>query len=163
MQEEVENKTVTLAITSTKFTGRTLKNAITKLLASMNRQHRQHKQAKAEVIPHGKQTVKELVKQNQGVSSMEVADKDMKEFERIARKYGVDYAVKKGKGKNQQYLVFFKARDSDALIAAFKEFTQKKEHKKDHPSIIKRLFQARVPGMEKDRDLVKNKKKEISR
>ena len=49
----------------------------------------------APVIPHGKQTVKQLVGQNQGISNIEITDPSIKEFEKIARKYGVDYAVKK--------------------------------------------------------------------
>lgn len=43
----------------------------------------------------GKQTVKQLIGQNQGVSNLEITDPSIREFEKIARKYGVDYAVKK--------------------------------------------------------------------
>ena len=50
----------------------------------------------APVTPHGKQTVKQLIGQNQGISNIEITDPSIKEFEKIARKYGVDYAVKKG-------------------------------------------------------------------
>ena len=49
----------------------------------------------APVVPHGKQTVKQLVGQNQGISNIEITDPSIKEFEKIARKYGVDYAVKR--------------------------------------------------------------------
>ncbi len=34
---------------------------------------------------------------NQGVSNVELSGEDIKAFERVARKYGVDYAVKKVK------------------------------------------------------------------
>ena len=123
----------------------------------------QHQQeVKAEVIPHGKQTVKELIGQNQGVSSIDVADKDIKEFERITRKYGVDYAVHRAKGEKSRYVVFFKDRDADALNAAFEEFTQAKELKKEKPSIIQRLNRAKTQDR-KAPDLVKNKKKELAR
>ena len=43
------------------------------------------------VIPHGKQTVKQLIGQNQGVSNIELTDPSIRDFDRIARKYGVDY------------------------------------------------------------------------
>ena len=89
MQEDIENRTVTLAINSSKLTGRVLKSAFSKVLAHM--QNKPHK----DVTPHGKQTVKQLVSQNQGVSNVELVNPAIKDFERIARKYGVDYAIKK--------------------------------------------------------------------
>ena len=163
MQEDIEHRSATLIINSSKFTGRTLKSAIAKLLQYRKSKKVQHQQeVKAEVIPHGKQTVKELVGQNQGVSSIDVADKDIKEFERITRKYGVDYAVHRAKGEKSRYVVFFKARDADALNAAFEEFTQAKELKKEKPSIIQRLNKAQTQDR-KAPDLVKNKKKELAR
>ena len=170
MQEEIENKSITLIINCTKFTGRVLKSAISKYLAHRNAKHREKKmdrkaakQAKSSVIPHGKQTVKQLIGQNQGVSKMDVSDKDIKEFERIARKYGVDYAVKKSKSQPNQYLLFFKGRDNDALIAAMEEYTQEKEYKKDHPSILKRLAKNMAQSLQNIPDKVRNKRQEIDR
>lgn len=163
MQEDIEHRSATLIINSSKFTGRMLKSAISKLLQYRKSKKFQHQQdVKTEVIPHGKQTVKELIGQNQGVSSIDVADKDIKEFERITRKYGVDYAVHRAKGEKPRYVVFFKARDADALNAAFEEFTQAKELKKEKPSIIHRLNKAKTQDR-KASDLVKNKKKELAR
>lgn len=90
--------------------------------------------------PCGKQTVKELVGQNQGVTNIEITDKNIKDFERFARKYGVDYALKKDRsGDKPKYLVFFKARDADALTAAFKEYTAKTDRRKERPSILEQL------------------------
>ncbi len=59
-------------------------------------------------LKKGKQKVKHLIRQNQGVSSMELEQSGMKQFDRIARKYGVDYAVRKEKGgeKAKIYSVF---------------------------------------------------------
>ena len=175
MQEEIENKSITLIVNCTKFSGRVLKSAISKYLAHRSAKHREKKmdrkaarreqQARKStgVVHKGKQTVKQLIAQNQGVSTMDVSDKDIKAFERVARKYGVDYAVKKSKGQPNQYLVFFKARDNDALIAAFNEFTQKREYKKEHPSILKRLTKSMVQSMQKIPDKVRNKRQEIDR
>ena len=90
--------------------------------------------------PCGKQTVKERVGQNQGVTNIEITDKNIKDFERFARKYGVDYALKKDRsGDKPKYLVFFKARDADALTAAFKEYTAKTDRRKERPSILEQL------------------------
>ena len=94
---------------------------------------------------------------------MDVSDKDIKEFERIARKYGVDYAVKKSKSQPNQYLLFFKGRDNDALIAAMEEYTQEKEYKKEHPSIIKRLAKGMAQSLQNIPDKVRNKRQEIDR
>lgn len=156
MQEEVENRTVALVISTSKLTGKVLKTAISKYLA-----HR--KTAKAEKIntkPIGKQTVKELVGQNVGVSNIEVSDKNIKSFDKVARKYGVDYAIKKDKtGEIPKYLVFFKARDADALTAAFAEFSGKLEKNKEKPSVIQKLHAFKLPQLNKDVAKVRNKDK----
>ena len=92
------------------------------------------------VTPKGKQSVKQLIGQNQGVSTIEITDPSIKEFERIARKYGVDFAVKKDRSCDPpKYLIFFKARDADALTAAFTEYTQKKVRKAERPSVLEKL------------------------
>ncbi len=92
MQEEVENRTLTLVVSGTKFTGRLLKAAISKYMAHCKEKKLQKQRRRdAPVTPHGKQTVKQLIGQNQGISNIEITDPSIKEFEKIARKYGVDY------------------------------------------------------------------------
>ena len=92
MQEEVENRAVTLVISATKLTGRLLKAAILKYLASRKEKRLQKARAAPEK-PTGKQTVKQLIGQNQGVEQTALADRqEVKAFERYARQYGVDYA-----------------------------------------------------------------------
>ena len=73
MQEEVENRTVSLAIRSSKLTADVLKKAITKYLAY----RKEKSKAKAVTKPTGKQTVKELIGQNQGVSNIEITERNM--------------------------------------------------------------------------------------
>ena len=90
MQEEVENRTVALAVSTTRMSGRVLKAALIKLLTEMKKSR-----DSPPLVPHGKQTVKELIGQNAGVSNIEITDKNLKSFEQVARKYGVDYALKK--------------------------------------------------------------------
>jgi len=148
LQEEVENRSVTLAISATKLSARVLRSAIAKLLAEWQKS----RDAPAE-IPHGKQTVKELVGQNQGVSNIE---------ERVARKYGVDYAVKKDSSVSlPKWLVFFKARDADALTAAFTEFAAKTVKREQRPSVLQTL--AKFKEMLKDTIIAKTRKKELER
>ena len=139
MQEEVENRTVTLVISATKLTGRVLKAAVTKFLAHQKAKIAEKKRA-GPVKPTGKQTVKQLVGQNQGVANIEISNKNIKDFDRVARKYGVDYAVKKDKTLSPpKYMVFFKARDADALTAAFEEYTRNTARKRQKPSLIQHL------------------------
>ena len=133
MQEEIEQKSATLMINGTKFSLLTLKSAALKLLA-----HRQNPSAPG-VKHRGKQTVRQLVGQNQGVSNVELSGEDIKAFERVARKYGVDYAVKKVKGDAPRFLIFFKARDADALNAALSEYTSRKMHGKEHSKLREKL------------------------
>lgn len=95
-----------------------------------------------DVIPHGKQTVKQLIGQNQGVSNVELTDPSIRAFERIARKYGVDYAVKRDRANDPpRFLIFFKSRDADAITAAFTEYNQQKVKKASRPSVLQKLAQ----------------------
>jgi hypothetical protein len=94
--------------------------------------------APANYAGKGKQTVKQLVGQGQGVTNIEISDKNIKSFESIARKYGVDFAVKKDASEHPpKWLVFFKGRDTDALTAAFKEYSSKHMSKSaEKPSML---------------------------
>ena len=109
----------------------------------------------------GKQTVKQLVGQGAGVSNIEISDKNIKSFESIARKYGVDFAVKKDASENPpKHLVFFKARDTDAVMAAFKEFSAKQLKKTaSKPSIIATLGHMMEKVKDQVLDITKNKSK----
>ena len=156
MQEEVESRTVNLAISTTKLSMRTIIHA-----GMMYLRHRKLvKDLKKNEVPSGKQSVQELIGQKQGVSSIDIAKTDLRGFEGVARKYGVDYAIKKDKsGEIPKYLVFFKARDADALTAAFTEYSGKKAKNKDKPSVIKMLRALRAPEIAKDIAKVRNKDK----
>ena len=153
MQEEVDSKTVALVISSAKLTGRVFKAAISQFLA--------HCKNKKTVIPHGKQSVKQLIGQNQGVTSIESNDPDIKAFDRVARKYGVDYAVKKVRdddGKSK-YVILFKGRDNDAITSAFKEYTAKSMEKAKKPSIMKKLHEMSANVQNKVLELSKSKQR----
>ena len=166
MQEEVENRTLTLVISGTKFTGRLFKAAISKYMAH-RREKKLNKQRGRDspVTPKGKQTVKQLIGQNQGVSNIEINDPSIKDFERIARKYGVDYAVKKDRSASPpKYLIFFKARDADALTAAFTEYTGKKvkkAEKTERPSVLAKL--AQFKELLKNTVVDRSRRKELER
>jgi len=109
----------------------------------------------------GQQTVKQLIGQGQGISNIEISDKNIKSFESIARKYGVDFAVQRDNSEvPPKHLVYFKARDSDAIMAAFKEYSSKQLSKKvEKPSIIENLRNLMEKVKNQILDQTKNKDK----
>lgn len=136
MQEEVENRAVNLAISTTKLGFRTIVNGIRKYLEHRGRV----RAAKKSRGYQGKQTVKQLIGQNQGVSNIDIAKTELKGFEKIARKYGVDFAVVKEKGAEApRYHIFFKARDVDAITAMYKELCARTLNKSKRPSVLDKL------------------------
>ncbi len=157
MQEEVNNKTVALGVSTTKMTARMLLKVIRMYL-----QHLKNKQAHPN-IPQGKQSVKQLAKQNQGMTNIEITDKNIKSFEKYARKYGIDFALKKDSTvKPPKYMVFFKARDQDAITAAFKEFSVSMMKKAEKPSVLENLKKMKQAVKDNVIEKVKNKHKEQS-
>ncbi len=139
MQEEIENKTVNLAVSTTKLSARTIIRGF-QLWKAHHDKVKAKKAAVKDLPTHGKQSIKELIGQNQGVSNIDISKTDLRGFEQVARKYGVDYAITKDKGAvPPKYMVFFKAKDADALTAAFTEFSNQKLKKLEKPSVLKQL------------------------
>ena len=91
------------------------------------------KEHRARQIPHGKQTVKQLMRHGVSTNSLELSG-DTKSFDRVARKWNVDYAFyKTGPDK---YLLFFKSGQADAITACFSEYSRR---------VMKRSKSRRVP------------------
>ena len=141
MQEEVEQKTFNIVVSTTKLTARTILNAGKAAI--------QQQQAK---MAGGKQSVRMLLRQNRGVSSVEIDKTNIRGFERYAKKYGIDYAIRKDNSEMPpRYLVFFKAPDVEAFNAAFKEYSASLLSKTKGPSVLEKLHElvqaaAELPG-----------------
>lgn len=148
MQEEVTHKTIAFSVRTAKLTCDVLKAILRNYINSQRKKVRNP-------YTQGKQSVKKLIGQNAGVSNIEINDGNIKAFESVARKYGVDYAVKKDRSSTPpRYLVFFKGRDTDVLNQAFREFVGKEMKQKDTPSIMARLNHFKEllgKGMNKER------------
>lgn len=116
MHEQVNEKAVALYIKGGKITGRLLAKAMQAFL----------KQARASPKPkHGKQSVKSLTKQGASLSNIEIGGDNIGTFQKTARKYNVDFALKRDDSESPpKWLVFFKAKDADALTAAFNEYSK---------------------------------------
>lgn len=121
-----------------KETARLTEAALKKVLDEFLKSHKNPQ------IKHGKQTMRQLARQNTGISNIEITKDNIKGFESTAKKYGLDYSLKKIPGEQPQYLVFFKGRDIDVMTSAFREFSAKKLNKDKKPSIRKSLEAAKV-------------------
>ena len=106
--------------------------------------------------------MKKLVGEDVGGSSIEVTDGNIKSFERVARKYNVDFAVKKDKTTAPpKYVVFFKGRDADAVAQAFKEFVKVNEKKRGRISVREKLAEFRqILGKDKNRERAREHQKD---
>ena len=160
MQDEVNTKVVALAIRTgtqtSKVTAQVLKAAMQKFLAEAEKA----KTTQASKTYHGKQTIDQLMRQNTGLTNIEVTDQNIKSFERVAKKYNIDFALKKDKGADPpRYLVFFKAKDVDVMTAAFKEYAGIELKKKEKESVRKKLDKAVQKTKSKQRQRVKTRKK----
>ncbi|MGL4791094.1 MAG: PcfB family protein [Anaerotignaceae bacterium] len=128
MQEDIDRRSVAFAVSSSKLTARLLLKLMKMYIAQ------------GKELPHGKQTVKQLAKHGQGMTNIEITDKNIKSFEKYAKKYGVDFAIKKDTTETiPKYLVFFKAKDNDAILSAFKEFTADRMSKTEKPSLLQTI------------------------
>ena len=167
MQDEVNEKTVSLCIRCGKVTANLLKAAMKKALAKMEQEkqklqgQKQPKQDKEDKTYKGKQSMDKLMKQNVQLSNIEITDGNLTSFERVAKKYSIDFSLKKDVNADPpRYYVFFKARDADVMTAAFKEYTGQSLNKDKKPSVRKKLQQAISKSLKKHRELEKTKGKE---
>ena len=89
--------------------------------------------------------------------AIEVTDNNIKSFERVAKKYNVQFAVKKDKTeKPPKHIVLFKGKDADVITQAFKEFVKVNEKKHNRISVKEKLEEFRE-------QLGKNKNRERAR
>jgi hypothetical protein len=64
----------------------------------------------------------------------------IRDFEKLAKKYGVDFAVRKDKSVDPpRFLVFVRSKDADALDAICKEHQARALTKNEKPSVLAQL------------------------
>jgi len=155
VNDQISEKNVCLVIKGGKLTGKTLTMAMKHYLKAIK---------KTGAPPKGKQSVKQLVQQGQGLESIDITTDNIKSFESSARKYGIDFSVKRDNTeKPPKYLVFFKSKDAPALTEAFKDFTAKEAKRtaaRAKPSVLETLrnFAEKVASQVVDK--MKNKSHE---
>lgn len=135
MQDYVNDKTICISIKGGRISAEILRKALVKVVHMLEKEHAKSVAGKKEKIPQGKQTLKDLTKQKDKLANIQVTNKNIGSFDRVARKYDIDYALKKDRSVRPPiYYVFFKAKDVDVMTAAFKEYTNRTAKKKARPS-----------------------------
>lgn len=149
MQEDIEQRTVSISVQASKLTGRVLKAAITAALQKMEQERNTPKV--------GRNSMKRLTARDPGANTIEVTGR-IRSFERYARKHQVRYHIEKDVGTDPpKWTVYFKANQADALTAAFKEYTQKDLTREQRPSLLSQLHKFKELAQALGRDRVKNK------
>jgi len=120
---------------------------------------------KSATTHRGKQTIKQLAKDGAKLESIDTKDGNTRAFKRIARKYGLKYAVRKDVSEiPPKYLVFFKSRDIDSMTAAFNEFCAEQLAKtKQKPSIRETFQKMKEKAKAQVREQVRHKEWEPER
>ena len=160
MPESVTEKTIAFIIRGEQMTANLLRRAIQQYQQN-NRVSKADKARGPMQEYKGKQSLKKLKESANGnISDIEITDKNIKAFDRYARKYKVDYALKKDKSVDPpRWLVFFKGKDADSLQAAFREFTARKLKKQERPSVREQLrkFKEQVKTFTRNKVLKKDR------
>lgn len=160
MQEEVENRTLTLGINATKFSGRVLKAALCKYLAYRKEKKLQASRDSPDVKSFGKVSMEELQQEHGDMRQLDVQDKSLRDFDRIAREHGVRYTV--FETEKGHFQIFFKAPNEANMNAAFEKYAATKLKKAERRESV-------LGKLEKLKALVKNavvdrtKRKELER
>ena len=155
MQDEVNEKVVALSIKTSKLTAEVLQKAMKAVLAKGKQQ--------LSKAPH-EITMRQLMKPGEKVTNIEITDANIKAFDAIAKKNGLDYNVKRiENGKPPTYLVSFRGKDIDVMTEAFREFSAKKLSREQKPSILKALasFKEAAKQLNTNRQKTKHKDRGI--
>ena len=116
IDEDVSRRTIALSIRTGKLSARVLAYALRAAGRKIQKEHRAHQ------TPHGRQSVKKLMAHGAATNSIELTGAP-KEFDRVARKWNVDYAFYKT--EPDKYLLFFKSGQADAITACFSEYSRR--------------------------------------
>lgn len=134
VDEDISRRTIAVSIKASKLTARGLAYVLGAIARKIGKHHR------AKQTPHGRQTVRQLMGHGAATNSIEVEAPAL--FDRVARKWNVDYAFYQTEpGK---YLLFFKSGQADAMTACFSEYSRKvlDKAKSRQPTIPEQMKQA---------------------
>lgn len=116
VDEDMSRRTIAVYVKTGKLTARALAYALGAAARKIRKAHR------AGQTPQGKQSARKLLRQAGDSSGMDLPG-DPRQFDRVARRWGVDYAIRPvEKGK---YLLLFKAKQADAITGCFEEYSRR--------------------------------------
>ncbi len=159
--KEAEGKAVNVAV---KVSKPTLKLFMKGLAAAVGKPAKAVGEGISEKIhpTKGKMSVKTLIRKDQGVTTIPLAQEGLKDFEKIAKKYGVDFAVVKDKNVEPPvYTIFFKAKDQDAVTRILQDYAGKQVKDKagvEKPSVLEKLKKFKEMVASIPRKVVEKKK-----
>jgi hypothetical protein len=133
MQERVNEKTVGIAVQATKMTARILARVASAYVHHVKEKRREkavdkrNDPARYKHNQAGKVKIKTLMKEGDGISNVEIKDDNIRVFERLARKNGIRYAIKKDRSTQPPtFYIFFKGKNAEVIEATLREFTKTK-------------------------------------
>lgn len=140
MEEEVNQRVVSLTFNAGRMTAEVAARAMAGFIAAEHQKLNQHAAERSDKPKHGKTTIGKLMDQNAGAEKVEIENTGLKNFDKIARKYHIDYAIKKDSGEDPpKYYLFFKARDKDVMGMAFKEYMDSVKKQKEKESMKEKI------------------------
>ena len=89
MQEEITQGAVSLSVEAGKMTADLLQKALKKVLEEMQKKPSQR------TLRQGKQTLHQLKQHGASLTNIEITEQNIKAFSAVAKKYDIDYALKK--------------------------------------------------------------------
>jgi len=128
LQEDIERRSIAISVTASKLTGRVLAKA---LQAALRKIQKAQQNAKT---PQGRQSVKKLTNHRANINDIPL-DGETRLFDRVARKYNVDYAFKKT--GPEKYTLFFKEKQAGAITLCLAEYTRRAMRKARRASVYK--------------------------
>lgn len=122
----MSRRTIAVYVKAGKLTTRTLALALRAAGRQIRKAHQAHQ------TPRGRQTVRKLMAHGANTNSAPVEAPAL--FDRVARKWNVDYAFYQV--APDKHLLFFKAGQADAITACFSEYSKR---------LLKRTKSAKAP------------------
>ena len=154
VEEDISRRTIAISLKASKLTARSLAYALRAVGRKIAKEYRASK------TPHGKQSVKKLMAHGVATNSIELSG-DTKTFDRVARKWNVDYAFYKA--GPDKYLLFFKSGQADAITACFSEYSKKVLNKsKSRRTPIRDQLKQGADQLAKDKSHKKERTKEVA-
>lgn len=150
IDEEISRSTIAISVRASKLTARGLAYALGEAVKKIRKSQ----------APQGKQTVKQLLRHGGEASAIDLPGR-AKDFDRVARRWGVDYAIKRvEKGK---YLLFFKAKQADAITGCFSEYSHRMMNRGRDRRVPLREQLKRAQELVRDQPRQKERTKEAER